>query len=99
MADNQWHLDKRVPVAIIFAIILQSIAAFWWAATMTEKVAALEIRVARLGDYQTRLVRVEARSQSTIERLDRIESLQRSINDKLDNFILRQIRKRRRGGR
>lgn len=38
-----WHLDKRVPVALIFAILLQTGAGFWWAASINERVNNLEL--------------------------------------------------------
>lgn len=34
---EQWHLDKRVPIALIFAIMVQSASAIWWAASMSER--------------------------------------------------------------
>ena len=27
--DSQWHLDKRFPVALIFAIFIQTVGAVW----------------------------------------------------------------------
>lgn len=40
-SPDQWHLDKRVPVAIIFSILAQTAAAVWWASTMSANVATL----------------------------------------------------------
>lgn len=40
--DAQWHLDKRVPLALIVAIFLQSVSAVWWAATIHAKVTVIE---------------------------------------------------------
>ena len=39
-----WVLDKRVPVAIIFGLVIQAMGAIWWAATMEGRVVALEAR-------------------------------------------------------
>lgn len=36
---SSWHLDKRVPIALIVAIIVQSLTAIWWAATVNSMVA------------------------------------------------------------
>lgn len=41
-----WHLDKRVPIAIILAIFVQTAGVVWWA-------ARLEARVERMEQYQT----------------------------------------------
>jgi hypothetical protein len=35
-----WHLDKRVPIALIIAILGQALAFGWWAATQTAQLAA-----------------------------------------------------------
>lgn len=37
-----WHLDKRIPLALIGAILVQTGAAFWWASSINERVASLE---------------------------------------------------------
>lgn len=37
-----WHLDKRIPLAMIGAILIQTGAAFWWASSINERVVALE---------------------------------------------------------
>lgn len=44
-----WHLDKRVPVAMIVAIVAQFAGFIWWAATTD----------ARLGDHSRRIDRME----------------------------------------
>jgi TolA-binding protein len=37
--DSQgWHLDKRVPIAIITAIAVQTFGIVWWAATLSARV-------------------------------------------------------------
>jgi hypothetical protein len=33
-----WHLDKRVPIAIITAIAVQTFGIVWWAATLSARV-------------------------------------------------------------
>lgn len=42
MADNHWTLDKRVPLGIIFAMVMQASAFIWYAAKMDSRVASLE---------------------------------------------------------
>jgi TolA-binding protein len=50
MPETHWTLDRRVPVAIIFAILLQSAGAIWWAASIQGRVANNEDNIARLTD-------------------------------------------------
>jgi hypothetical protein len=33
--QEAWHLDKRVPIALIAAIVMQTMGAIWWAASVT----------------------------------------------------------------
>lgn len=40
--DKAWHLDKRVNVALILAICIQTAGAIWWASNLSSRVSALE---------------------------------------------------------
>ena len=73
--DQPWHFDKRIPIALIGAIFVQTGAAFWWASSINERVAALEawrqdtkgiaadLAVVRsqVSDLKTILSRIDAR--------------------------------------
>jgi hypothetical protein len=40
LADGQgWHLDKRVPIALILALAIQVMAGVWAAATLSATIA------------------------------------------------------------
>ena len=43
-----WHLDKRVPIALIFAIIFQSITALWWAANIDNRMLTAERQLSEM---------------------------------------------------
>jgi len=80
-ASEGWHLDKRVPVALIITIMMQTIAAVWWAASLSARVDALERDWARFSDVVSRLrtqedraARVDVRLEALYGRLDRIET-------------------------
>ena len=47
-AREPWHFDRRVPIALIAAIVLQTVAIVWWAATTDSRVANTERRVERI---------------------------------------------------
>jgi hypothetical protein len=84
-----WHLDKRVPIALIATILIQTAGIVWWASGITGTV----------GDHDRRLARLEAndvemaRAFSTaVERLARLEErttatydLVRRIDQRLDS--------------
>lgn len=40
--DASWHLDKRVPIALVGAILIQTFTLGWWSASMSYRISALE---------------------------------------------------------
>lgn len=46
--DQSWHLDRRVPIALIFSLVAQTAAAVWWASTITGEMKQTVERVTRL---------------------------------------------------
>lgn len=40
--EAEWHLDKKVPIALIVTIILQTGVFIWWAARIDFRTQALE---------------------------------------------------------
>lgn len=40
--SENWHLDKRIPLALIGAILIQTGTAVWWAGSVNQKVVSLE---------------------------------------------------------
>lgn len=56
---DDWHLDKRIPIAIIAAILMQSSAAIWWASAVSARMEVLEAGYKFLQPQGDRLTRVE----------------------------------------
>lgn len=40
--DSSWHLDKKIPVSLILALILQSSAMVWWVAKTEARITTIE---------------------------------------------------------
>jgi hypothetical protein len=63
-AQAHWHLDRRIPIALLLGLVLQSFAIAWWASDVSARVTMLErhsIATAPQGDRLTRVeVRIEA---------------------------------------
>lgn len=56
-----WHLDKRVPLALILTILGQTAVAFWWAATLESRVGVVERDLGReqvINETQTSAIRI-----------------------------------------
>jgi hypothetical protein len=58
---EQWHLDKKVPIALILFMTVQTFGAIWWASSLTERVAFLERATVNIGPSSDRLTRVETK--------------------------------------
>ena len=95
---EHWHLDKRVPIALIVAIAVQSTAAVWWAATQTARVDAVE-RTVLTHDQRIDALdrasaaaavlagRMEAELAGIRNSLTRIDRAQERTNDLLQRYL------------
>ena len=77
--DSAWHLDKRVPIALITTLAIQTCGIVWWAASMQARVERLEISADRTEGQGGQIIRLEARLGYIAATLERIE---RSLSDR-----------------
>lgn len=56
-ANGAWHLDKRIPIALIFTLIVQSAGLVWWVSNIVHR---LETAVETNTRQDARLNSVEA---------------------------------------
>jgi acyl transferase domain-containing protein len=96
--QEQWHLDKRVPVALIATLLGQMVVAIWWAASINQRVEAIERNVSAAA-VRSQSVDVVLSSQSTqiavlVERIeaqnDRVDGLTAQVaqtNDLLREYL------------
>lgn len=77
--DAAWHLDKRVPIAMILSIAMQTGAFVWFAARLDQRVEALERSETRLSSSapvtSDRLTRVEVKLEGVQEGIVEIKRL------------------------
>ena len=84
--EKQWHLDKKIPIAIIVTIILQTSAVIWFAAGLFYRVEAVEkfqvIQAQALDRYQLsqspnadRITRMEVKIENVERGVTRIENV------------------------
>lgn len=78
--QDAWHLDKRVPIAFIAAILLQTFGALVWAGQAAGRMAHIEAEAMRVQDLAERAARLEVQMASVQAALGRIET-------KLDRWI------------
>ena len=73
-SNNSWHLDKKVPLSLIFAMLIQAAMVIWAVADIKKDVEILKSRVATQQDRDDRqdktLEEVVSRLQTQLERMD-----------------------------
>jgi hypothetical protein len=77
--ESNWHLDKKVPIAMILAIAMQTGGFVWFSARLDQRVEVLErseTRAAIVAPAQAdRLTRVEVKIENVERGVTRIENL------------------------
>ncbi len=81
--QRHWTVDKRVPIALIVTIIIQSAGIIWWASELSSRVASLEEYRGTTVSFDSRIVRLETNAENIRQALQ-------IISDKLDRLIERR---------
>ena len=68
---SEWHLDKRVPLALILTIVVQTAMLGVWVGSLQARVSANERAIEASADTAERLARIEAILERVERRLDR----------------------------
>lgn len=79
MADEcrTWKVDRRIPLALIVALMVQTGGAFWWASNLAARVESLERQAAAVAPQGDRLTRVEVRLDNVVDGIGEIKALLR----------------------
>ena len=78
---EQWHLDKRVPVALIIGLIAQAATFVWWAG---QTASQLDYDRRDIGRNTTRIERLESANADTRERMIAIEANLKYVGTQLE---------------
>ena len=73
--EHQWHLDKKVPLALIVTIIAQTIIAAWAASNIWTRVGELEHKVEVAAPQAERIIRLETKVDGITGSLAEIKTL------------------------
>lgn len=79
-AATGWHLDKRVPIALILTILFQGAALIVWGARIDARVTQLESKAIAEVDQPSRIVRLETKMEGMQDSL-------KDANGKLDRLL------------
>lgn len=72
--EKEWHLDKRVPIALIMALVLQTTSIIWWAANLDNRVAQNEKVLTDFTEYRDRVLKVEIYQENILNELRGLRS-------------------------
>lgn len=79
--DEQWHLDKKVPLSLIFAMIVQAAMVLWVVAGIRGDVEILKVQL------QAQTSRADKQDQSSAESLSLIRGQLDKMENKLDRAL------------
>lgn len=102
-AEQQWHLDKRVPIALIFTMIGQVAAVSWFGAMLIRDVEANTIGLVEarqeyrqsLTDMRNRVTTVERSAEAQAVQMSRVATQlegQGKTLDRIDETLSELIR-------
>lgn len=86
-APEPWHLDRRVPIALILTVAIQTGGMVWWASALSSQVASHDKRIERAEGAILRGADDDRKNAELLGRLDeRLAALQRSIDQLTRTF-------------
>jgi TolA-binding protein len=92
-----WHLDKRIPIALIFTLIVQTAFAVWWVSNLSHRVDnATEINIsqeARLGSVERVLNAQQVAAATIAEQINAMRSslAELKAEQSQTNALLREL--------
>jgi hypothetical protein len=72
-----WQIDRKIPVALIVAILTQTGAGIWWIASANQRLSSLEEKMASTAPQGDRLTRVEVKVESALDGISEIKAILR----------------------
>lgn len=79
--DQQWHLDRKVPLTIIFAILMQASAVIWAISDIKKDVEILKAQMTNQHE------RDERQDKQTAEAVALVRSDIKDVSQKLDRLF------------
>lgn len=70
-----WHVEKKVPVALIAVVLAQTFAIAWWGSAMTTRVELLERQATISAAQGERIVRLEEKISGIQQGISEIKAM------------------------
>lgn len=75
LVESGWHLEKRVPIALIVAIVFQTVALLVGGGYLLKDISYLKDEVASLKGMSTKVAILEVQMQTVIKQNDELKRL------------------------
>ncbi|MEQ8746960.1 hypothetical protein [Pyruvatibacter sp.] len=79
--NGHWHLDKRVPIALIAAMTIQTAGALIWAGAAMQRIDYMERELIAISGVGERTARLEEQMRYLRQSVDRIETKLDRLSD------------------
>ncbi|MGM4987434.1 hypothetical protein [Tardiphaga sp. 841_E9_N1_2] len=80
-SDERWHVDRKIPVALLVGFFLtigsQTSIAIWWASKADSRIERLEQQTTATAPQGDRLTKVETRLEAVQDGISEIKSILR----------------------
>lgn len=80
--DNAWHLDRRVPIALLVGLLIQTFGAAWWLSKLESRVDSVGMVQAVLKDD---VKEIERNNRQSEPRMIRLEEKFVALNKTMEN--------------
>jgi hypothetical protein len=88
-SSEPWHLDRRVPIALIFTLLAQTAGMLWWAANLNRTVEEHGRRIASVEQADIGAAIEARRVSENLARLDERLAAQTNILRRIDEWMQR----------
>lgn len=76
-AHAGWTIDRKVPLALVITLLIQTGGVVWWASSTNTRLQNLEAKMESTAPQGDRLTRVEARVESALDGIAEIKAILR----------------------
>ena len=83
-ASQGWHLDRRVPVAMILTLIVQTGMAIWFISNMNSRIDANTEAIKAMSNHSDRIILLESHIEFQTETMRRLEAKIDRLDQRLD---------------
>jgi hypothetical protein len=93
-SEAHWTVDKRVPLALILALMGQTIGVVWWAASLQSTISEHGRRIVVMEAADARMTTEAQRVSEQLARLDERMAAQTAILRRIEEGVNRQPNQR-----